>query len=877
MFSWLFPNSKESFDNPGKLNDRASVGTRNIQQFFAQTLPNAIFGGDMNLDIDTMTKTTNARLSDSDTGLKNIQTKTNVSGTLLNERQAQCEAVGSGDQFDHLVSLASSQDPQSRLRCGWVYNNQNPNNGRGAYGSKEGPLNTSANGTWMWNLREAQEKFHKSICDQVTHCKDLDAPMFKGRCGWCSASGKAVPILGGKIAYPYNPVLNCSSKSLSTAAGFCPKPKAISPLELNDPKYARSPAQICDPLTNGSLARDCLIQKAVTAGCSDKGTLIQALKSGSDTNYIDVLSQSPAYVSYQQRATIGFNETALRNGKFTVSQAIDEFKRVNEQASSSLNGGLQYAARDLCFKKGEYDSYDFCLELADSTVAPYAIECLQKEFARAGGQKTGSLYPSANTLSFWNSLNKWLDVKAAIKTLSANVNSKNRLTQETAFKQFYGITLQNKTKPSLGSIPGVEIFWFTHQMDVSWGTPFLGRRIRSTIPFINQNLDVTGRNGTANNTDLKSMVFFANLYTPRDKTVNMRITSDDGFALELNRNMVNYTNNMNLNNSNQLINTGYFPPTTFTTKAAWSLSGVNPNVLSGYWFNGFGGLYYKLEIQDGQWSEIPASMLNLTQEAFSPMLSFEIETNPGEYGCHYPFCDRRFGGYKIQWGPHSWGAPPIKYAGDSADQVTFPFGKNYFQFPLGQSGIGGFLHKMYSFMTLTALITIRSIPAPGTLATPIVSWGEGGIYPCVSFTGEPGGKTARVNTGTRPDSGPARYGGVPPMSTDGPVIEKDVPYLIVWKILRSNESDISSLYGYQVGAAKLTDLQKSPSAYKESSKVVYPAPLEDPNSPNANFMWIQSEFMAFDLFWIHCFDYSLSGVNLQREANNDWLYLGPSD
>ena len=36
---------------------------------------------------------------------------------------------------------------------------------------------------------------------------------------------------------------------------------------------------------------------------------------------------------------------------------------------------------------------------------------------------------------------------------------------------------------------------------------------------------------------------------------------------------------------------------------------------------------------------------------------------------------------------------------------------------------------------------------------------------------------------------------------------------------------------------------------------------------------IQSENMAFDLFWVHLFDYKLEGDNLYREARGDWGYL----
>jgi hypothetical protein len=164
-------------------------------------------------------------------------------------------------------------------------------------------------------------------------------------------------------------------------------------------------------------------------------------------NYFSALSQSAAYMEYQKRAVIGMNQNALQSGKISVSQALDEFANVNAQASSSLNGGLQYAARDLCFKKGTLNEYEFCDELLPTTPGPYSLDCLQKAFLKAGGQKTGTMYPNSNTLNFWNSQSTWADVNNAIQTLYNNTKSSTRSTQEEGMKRFYGIKLENKTEP----------------------------------------------------------------------------------------------------------------------------------------------------------------------------------------------------------------------------------------------------------------------------------------------------------------------------------------------------------------------------------------------------------------------------------------------
>jgi hypothetical protein len=457
-------------------NDSFSTGTRDIQRFFGQTLPNPLpSASDMRMSLPSLTRTINTRPSKVPSMLYNYrlanvtvptdrkttttassllsQAPGGPSGIFLN-RQSACESTGNGDQFDHLVSLAANQDPSSNMRCGWVYNNQNPGNGRGAYGTSDGAFKTSAVGTWMWDLQAAKEKYHKSICDKVSGCEDIGASIYGGRCGWNTKAGKAIPIQGGKVAYPNNPNLSCSSENLITPGSSCPKPTPKFVMnEQGIRQQVISPADICTPLPNGSLSRACLIQKVQSAGCSDEGTLSDALRKGSDGNYIDVLSQSAPYKLYQERAAVGMDQASLRSGKLGAAQALDEFKRVNDHATSSLQGGLEFAARDLCFNRGALDTYDFCTELNDNTPPPFTLDCLQKAFLRAGGQRTGSQYPTASTLSNWQ-LSRWKDVKDRIATLAKNARqegwtdineiSNRRKRQEESMGAFYGIGLESK-------------------------------------------------------------------------------------------------------------------------------------------------------------------------------------------------------------------------------------------------------------------------------------------------------------------------------------------------------------------------------------------------------------------------------------------------
>jgi len=461
----FYPNKINSMsENKEGFIDSVKKRASDIQTFFGVTLPNMVYTNDKDIDLEKLTETVNIRKGATDSVLKNKWKKgVGGLGDPFAAKQAACESAGNGDQFEHLSSLASSEDTQSRLRCGWVYNNTNPNSGRGAYGNSEGPFKTDAKGTWMWNLNAAKEKYHTEICKGIQGCPDIDSSIYKGRCGWCIKSGKAVPIISGGVAYPYLTNVACPTNQLVTKGSNCPRPKPI-----DDPRAPRAPGEVCTPLQTGALPRDCLIQKATAAGCSDEGALVQALRGGSDNDYFSGLRGQKAYKTYQERALIPLNETALRTGKITIADTLNEFKRVQDHSASEANSGLKNAARDLCLNKGLLDSFDFCSEIQDKATGPFSLECLQKAFLHAGGQKAGSSFPSSNNIAQWNSLSNWAAVKARIQEIFGMTRSSNRKDQESGMMQFYGIRMQNKQNP----LPyGPEIAWKGNQVKTSCQRP----------------------------------------------------------------------------------------------------------------------------------------------------------------------------------------------------------------------------------------------------------------------------------------------------------------------------------------------------------------------------------------------------------------------
>jgi hypothetical protein len=848
MFAGIFNMLKEPFTS-----NSASVNTSTLTTYFGTTLPNVIYSNDPKLNIGNLTKTNDVNLN-----LKNAYIQPVLSGNSLATSQSLCESVGTGDQFDHLTNLANTQDQNTRLRCGWMYNNQNPANGRGAYGVREGPFNTAASGTWMWDLNAAKQKYHKSICQNVQGCSDIDSSIYKNRCGWSTTAGKGIPVINGQVAYPYDPNATCSSDSLVTSARSCPPPPPPNSLVSSDPSSKVPPANTCDPLPSGNLRRDCILQKVLGAGCSDKGTLAQALNAGSDSNYFNVLSQSPAYQLYQQRAVIGLDETSLKTGKVTVSQALDEFKRVNDQASSALNGGLQYAARDLCNKNGAFEKFDFCSELQDSSPGPFDMKCIQTVFLEAGGQQSGAAFPSNSTSRTWNSMGKWLDVKNATQTMLANTKSSDRTTQEKAMKDFYGITLENKRKPIFTPAQGVEIFWFSsNSYDITVPTIFLGRRIRRTIPFINQSIDLVANAGQGNQN--LSMMYFTNIVGLVDNTsALMRVTSDDGFATTFNKPLSNIYNNKIVNSASELTATVYQPPATYTQNSPFIIKQYEPNMLSGYYFQGNGGLYYQLQInltsRPGVWFPLDGSNLSLTQEAYAPMLSFETNPDFKRYGCDFPFCDKRLGGLRMKWNNQPGYGSNFSYATSAKDPVNFPLNKSSLNMGPGRIQ-SAFKIKLYSCMTMTILVKINNSMASGLF----------GLF----------SPSNNILLKTIPVSPTEVYLGVDTNAgnvASGLTITVGVPTLIVIRMLRDDENDIYSLSSLQFGVGKLSYIQSNPSALKQSSPIKYsnPSQLENPDTTNAYTLYF-GQYASCNIYWLRMFDYNLTGDNLKRDANNNWL------
>jgi hypothetical protein len=427
MFARVLDQMKEPF--MGSSPD--TKGTRSIQNYFTNTLPNIIYNNDPKLDIVSLTEVSNTRIRSNQDTLRQKWLQTDDNKKLLEQKEADCKNNRGLDPLDHLTQLNATEDQSSRIRCGWIYNKTNPALGGGALGLKEGPISSKAPGAWNWDLKLATEQMHVDMCKNIQSCKDIDRLSLKQRCGWCERLQKGVPITkSGAVAYPWNKMGGCPASNTVTTGSKCP----AKPPQDEDEETV---PEACDPLADGRISRNCLLNKYKDAGCSDNGAIGRALAKGTDHDYINSIYSQKAYQIYQERAPLGLNEYGLKRGKMSVNDALNEFDRLASVASKTPSGGnaLNYATRDLCLKQGELENFDFCTELKDSTVGPYTMDCLQKAFIKAGGQKNGIMYPSSSTMSRWNTFPNWKAVLAEMQRIKKDTESSDSQIKFTGTRQ----------------------------------------------------------------------------------------------------------------------------------------------------------------------------------------------------------------------------------------------------------------------------------------------------------------------------------------------------------------------------------------------------------------------------------------------------------
>lgn len=537
-----------------------------------------------------------------------------------------------------LEDLISSQNPNARLRGGWIYKRGTPGSrpqvSQGILGTRNGPISTFdvPEGTYYWDLYDAEKAVLRDRCLSMTSCSQVGSPEF-ANCAYSKTRGTGIPVVaGGQPKYPRDPSLTAPLNSLvQTPSGCPPPPSPYSP----QAELVRS-RDICVPLPDGRLSRDCMLQQITAAGCSPDGTIYkQLIMNATPNNYSAGLTNELSFKKYQQLASQPINERAIRDGSVGVETALASFSNLSKTAKQQGTGALSFAARDLCIQRGIMDSFDFCAELSDLSAPPFALECLQKEFRRQGGQPAGSDYPTQQNVGLYNGLRNWGAVRSYISNLAnqiktaegfADVSTEGADRQRSALKRFLGIT--EADLPQLTQIPrinGSEYMWF----DRSAGNMFMGRRLNVAAP----NAPMFGAEGVVEGTekiDGVGYIYLANLRPPTNQRVRMKYITDDGMLFTLNRDInPDAYNNVRVDSDSIFGVNWNQAPTQHIQNSCWKLKANGANYVLGFWYDNFGYATSQLQYAScdgGAFQNVPSNWITLTIEPDAPMISFEAIT-----------------------------------------------------------------------------------------------------------------------------------------------------------------------------------------------------------------------------------------------------------
>jgi hypothetical protein len=329
-----------------------------------------------------------------------------------------------------------------------------------------------------------------------------------------------------------------------------------------------------------------------------------------------------SFQKYQQLASRPILDSVLRQGATTVQTALDTFRPLAAEAGEVKSTALNYAARDLCLKRGVMDTYDFCDDLNPNSVAPFALDCLQKAFLRGGGQATGSMYPTAANHADWNALGRWQAVLDTIQGLKAQTRVKNETVQRKGLKELLGIQREAYSTKQIAKIQGIEVLWFNRGS----GT-FIGRRIRAGADVDFPRFSTSGEVDGTGLQDYVEYLALTNLRPSRSQQVRLRLETEDGILYTMNKPVdSNTTRGKFLDTSDSFGANWDQPPTRYDANTCWTLKANGPNYINGWWQEAGGGAHSQVFYAPcgaAAWQKIPAEWFSLTQEVDAPLLSFQ--------------------------------------------------------------------------------------------------------------------------------------------------------------------------------------------------------------------------------------------------------------
>lgn len=589
--------------------------------------------------------------------------------------------------------------------CGWRYRPSKglvPEINQAALGTAEGPSfgrpgsqdEVSGGTKWYWNLGDAERDITTKICQSASKCKQLNLlGRYNEICGYCKSTGATVPVKrnGQTFSARYSDAdLGCpiadivtastgscegflgsgyyrtaSKETFGTAGGRPSIPNGRGDLteafQLRRPmKEGYVDLDALNNCTEPPLSRDCVVLAARTAGCSDDGSLIKALKAAGGGDYDSRLKTSPVYASYKSVAAPGITSATLKDGSVALNVALDDFGSLMKHTQSQ-NKKLSLSARDLCIRSGEFEAYDSCSELLPSSIInSNNLVCVQQYWKNQGGTAQGKGYPNQTWFGkpYQLVIDRVRELKNKIGTEGFVVQDKR--TNAAALLDFIG-TESMGNEPSLPrseNTRGAETVWFDYGVDFYAAHPpvILRCDLRlakdksilngEIVPFFVNPNDFQARYNFPS-PDTKSFKSVFEVRSDTDQQMNFGITTDDGTMLSVNQNPFEGT----ANRGNDWGSWAHQGPTAYYSgkyPVKSEKSGATNTVVI-QWFNGHGmsasHSYIQVHPTNPNWVRLSEAELYLTQEPLAPWLQYEVCTRPNNgKGNADGFFEKRFNG-----------------------------------------------------------------------------------------------------------------------------------------------------------------------------------------------------------------------------------------
>jgi hypothetical protein len=354
--------------------------------------------------------------------------------------------------------------PKATIGCSWWFVEDPGRRSTGALGTTRGPLDPNLGrdypgGRWVWSLSEAMKLEDIKRCKGVKTCEAINADGIFGDCAYCPELGHAIPVdSSGKPKYPDSDEV--CGEALIQNADSCPKASAmleesgvvIETEGVADPRTGETiqllsvPVKnLCDPDDRGFLTKDCLVSLATSVGMSPAGVVIKRLKG----ELFDHGLYNAAKDFVRGGAGIIVNESPMDR-----DTASSLYSRI-VQAMNNSSHKVREAAKFLAIGNA---NFDICYN-EDNEVGPFAADCLQREFRKAGCQLSGKAAPSETNKSILDGMT-WKDVKNSYAKLFQQTRSKDSKIQDKAVQDCIG-TMFHRPKADVCDEQGIEYRVYT--------------------------------------------------------------------------------------------------------------------------------------------------------------------------------------------------------------------------------------------------------------------------------------------------------------------------------------------------------------------------------------------------------------------------------